>query len=473
MPKLLINENGNQSVYEIFETEVTIGRGASNEVQLHDSATSKFHAAIRNIQGHWKLVDLESRNGVVVNGELRNQHWLSEGDALTVGSSTLRFAAEGAPGGPPVLALEDVDDMVEDVIEEIGVAVPEVLEEEVIQTTAPSARAPARAPSSRAPSTRAPSNRTATSRAAPVVSSRRRRPRDDYDDDGYEDDRRSRYDRGKKKPSWVIPAIVLGAAAFIPLMFMLAGGGMNHNQKVLSKGEKLVDENKIEDAIRYAEVNGQEGGESYSRLEAAVMEWKGTLQGRQALKRNDEAYKYYDYEIFRKSVTPKVTPKHALPNSEIVDRLQNFMKKYWDTRTVQALLHGDQVEYKHYRDLLRENADDTLKAGAVFSEIGGDLDQWISSGNYGRAALRLTRHKEIHRLIMTEEKWKDLKSLVDTRMQSVEMEAQSDFKRELEVLNEIVASKDKHKARSRIKSLLRRFALGDMPSQLRAIREGL
>ena len=474
VPKLLIDESGNQSVYEIFDTEVTIGRGASNGVQLHDSAASKFHAAVRNIQGHWKLIDLESRNGVAINGQRRNQHWLHDGDTLSIGTSTLRYAAEGAREGPPVLALEGIDDEIEEVIEDVDAALPQMLDEEVIESL-PMSSASTVSPRTPAPSTpsRGAPARRAPSRAAPVVSSRRSRTRDDYDDDDYEEDRRSRYGRDKKRPSWVVPAIVLGAAAFIPLMFMMAGGGMNHNQKVLSKGEKLVDQNKIEDAIRYAEVNGQEGGESYSRLEASVMEWKSTIQARKDVKRNEEARKYFDYEIFRKSVTPKVSPKNALPNAQVVERLRDYMKKYWDTLSVQNLLHNEQVEFKHYRDLLRENADGSLKAGAVYAEIGGDLDQWISSGDYGRAALRLTRHKEIYRLIMTDDTWKDLKSLVDTRMQSLEMEANSAFVREREALDAIIASKDKHKARSRIKTLLRRFALGDIPSQLRALREGL
>ena len=37
MPKLLIEEGGQASVFELFEDEVTIGRGASNAVQVADA----------------------------------------------------------------------------------------------------------------------------------------------------------------------------------------------------------------------------------------------------------------------------------------------------------------------------------------------------------------------------------------------------------------------------------------------------
>ena len=52
VPKLYIAENGEESVYEIFDDEVSLGRGAANDVQIHGSAASKMHAVIRKLQGH-------------------------------------------------------------------------------------------------------------------------------------------------------------------------------------------------------------------------------------------------------------------------------------------------------------------------------------------------------------------------------------------------------------------------------------
>jgi hypothetical protein len=103
VPKLLINEGGQASVFELFDDEATIGRGASNAIQIVDSHASKHHAVIRRAGGRVKLVDLESKNGTRVNGEFRNQRWLQHGDAVSIGAAVLTYdgsdstAVEEAP----------------------------------------------------------------------------------------------------------------------------------------------------------------------------------------------------------------------------------------------------------------------------------------------------------------------------------------------------------------------------------------
>ncbi len=96
MPKLLINEGGQASVFELFDDEATIGRGASNAIQIVDSHASKHHAVIRRSAGRVKLVDLESKNGTRVNGEFRNQRWLQHGDAVSIGAAVLTYDGSDA-----------------------------------------------------------------------------------------------------------------------------------------------------------------------------------------------------------------------------------------------------------------------------------------------------------------------------------------------------------------------------------------
>src|SRR5688572_32103727 len=82
MAKLYISEGGKEAVYELFDDspEVTVGRGASNAVQIADGHASKVHLVLRRVRGRWKLVDLESKNGTRVNGAYKNAHWLSQND---------------------------------------------------------------------------------------------------------------------------------------------------------------------------------------------------------------------------------------------------------------------------------------------------------------------------------------------------------------------------------------------------------
>ena len=89
--------------HELFDDspEVTVGRGASNAIQIADGHASKVHFVLRRIRARWKFVDLESKNGTRVNGHFHNAHWLSQNDTLTVGAVVLRFDSEGEPSGPP------------------------------------------------------------------------------------------------------------------------------------------------------------------------------------------------------------------------------------------------------------------------------------------------------------------------------------------------------------------------------------
>jgi ABC transport system ATP-binding/permease protein len=74
---------------------VTIGRVPDNDVVLAEDGISRRHAEIRRGAEGWEVADLGSKNGTRVNGErLRDRaRVLRTGDAITVGSHTLRFLA--------------------------------------------------------------------------------------------------------------------------------------------------------------------------------------------------------------------------------------------------------------------------------------------------------------------------------------------------------------------------------------------
>ena len=70
---------------------VTIGRLPECTVQLNDPNASRRHAQVRRQGEAYVVVDLGSTNGTKVNGVPVRQHRLAEGDAITIGMSTLRF----------------------------------------------------------------------------------------------------------------------------------------------------------------------------------------------------------------------------------------------------------------------------------------------------------------------------------------------------------------------------------------------
>lgn len=74
-----------------------IGRDAGNIVQLVSPEISKSHARVRRVEKGWCIQDLNSRNGVFVNGKQVRETFLKHGDTVAIGPFTLVFETD-APG---------------------------------------------------------------------------------------------------------------------------------------------------------------------------------------------------------------------------------------------------------------------------------------------------------------------------------------------------------------------------------------
>ena len=84
--------------------EHVLGRGADCSVCLDDPLASRRHAVILVAADGVTIRDLDSRNGVLINGEeIDRSHTLAEGDLITLGSLAItvrRICRAAAPGGP-------------------------------------------------------------------------------------------------------------------------------------------------------------------------------------------------------------------------------------------------------------------------------------------------------------------------------------------------------------------------------------
>lgn len=92
MPSLFVIKGRDQGTrIRLDGTTVTLGRGASNAIQLHDTEVSREHAEFRRRGEAFMIRDLESSNGTFVNGEQITEHELKSGDQLQLGRTVLLY----------------------------------------------------------------------------------------------------------------------------------------------------------------------------------------------------------------------------------------------------------------------------------------------------------------------------------------------------------------------------------------------
>ncbi len=74
-------------------TQTVIGRDPKCDIVLEDEGVSRRHARIaRSEWGYFELVDLGSKNGILVDGEPVARMTLQDGDAFTVGDTKFTVA---------------------------------------------------------------------------------------------------------------------------------------------------------------------------------------------------------------------------------------------------------------------------------------------------------------------------------------------------------------------------------------------
>lgn len=90
MPYILHELRGsNISHYELAE-HITIGRSTSNQVVIDDATVSAHHAIIEKTETGYQIRDLDSTNGVYVNGKRLTVSPIQAADNIVIGTHNLR-----------------------------------------------------------------------------------------------------------------------------------------------------------------------------------------------------------------------------------------------------------------------------------------------------------------------------------------------------------------------------------------------
>ncbi len=82
--------------FACIRTELRIGRTDDNDITLDHRSLSRTHAKlVREESGEWRVIDMQSANGLTVNGESYAQATLGSGDIIELGHVKLRFLNSG------------------------------------------------------------------------------------------------------------------------------------------------------------------------------------------------------------------------------------------------------------------------------------------------------------------------------------------------------------------------------------------
>ena len=90
----------------VTEAATTIGRDDGNSLQLPDPQVSKRHAVIRAKGDVWMIEDLNSTNGIKVNGESVKRAELNNGDRIRIGPFELVFESTTDDEWVPSLVID-------------------------------------------------------------------------------------------------------------------------------------------------------------------------------------------------------------------------------------------------------------------------------------------------------------------------------------------------------------------------------
>jgi pSer/pThr/pTyr-binding forkhead associated (FHA) protein len=94
--RLVLQPSG--AAIDVDRPDVLVGRHTEADIRLPLPDVSRRHCRLQLVEGCWQVIDLNSLNGVVVNGEQVLQAPLEHGDLLKLGGFTFAVDLSGKPG---------------------------------------------------------------------------------------------------------------------------------------------------------------------------------------------------------------------------------------------------------------------------------------------------------------------------------------------------------------------------------------
>lgn len=90
--RVLVGKIGDQLLrFPLFKDRLTIGRTSDNDIQLNAGYISRRHAVVQTDGESTRVIDWGSKNGVYVNSKPVTEHFLKNGDIVTIGNAHFRY----------------------------------------------------------------------------------------------------------------------------------------------------------------------------------------------------------------------------------------------------------------------------------------------------------------------------------------------------------------------------------------------
>ncbi len=91
MPFLILEKDGDEIAFKLDNKQMTIGRGAANQIAIDDSKSSRNHCRVQLTDHGYTIEDLNSKNGTLLNGEPITTERLRPGDRVSIGNTHFTF----------------------------------------------------------------------------------------------------------------------------------------------------------------------------------------------------------------------------------------------------------------------------------------------------------------------------------------------------------------------------------------------
>jgi len=96
MPRLVIESGRNAGRSVEISKAAILGRAESADLRIADGKASREHCRVFQQAGSWVVVDLNSRNGIQVNGIKTTRKNLHDGDTIVIGETVIAFRGGAA-----------------------------------------------------------------------------------------------------------------------------------------------------------------------------------------------------------------------------------------------------------------------------------------------------------------------------------------------------------------------------------------